>query len=112
MKKILIVCLVALMPGIMNVSFAQQKKDTTVGQKIKTGAKKTGKAIDRGATAVGNKTAEVASKGASKMVDKTYEGKVGPLDQTIYINNKAKYYWVDKKGKRHFVTEMQLKNKG
>jgi hypothetical protein len=84
---------------------------TTLGQDIKKVAKETGQVVKKGAKKVGNKTAEVASKGTSAVVDKVYDGKVGPEGQKIYINNKAAYYWVDKKGHRHFVTEAELKDK-
>lgn len=110
MKKMLIVCLIALTPGLVTVSSAQQK-DTTAGQKIKHGMQKTGKAIGKGATAVGNKTAELASKGSSAVIDKIYDGKAGPGGQTIYISSKSKYYWVDKKGRRHYVAKVSLKEK-
>jgi hypothetical protein len=99
-----------------------QEEDKTVGQEIKkdakaTGhfikksAKATGRAVSKGASAAGKKTAEVASKGQSEIVDKTYEGKAGPGGETIYITNESKYYWVDKKGHRHYVEESELKVK-
>jgi hypothetical protein len=117
MKKLLV--------GLFLLFFAAvnaQDKDTTLGQTIKKdakatghaikkGAEATGKAIKNGASAAGKKTAELASKGQSEVVDKTYEGKAGPNGETIYINNESKYYWVDKKGHRHYVEEAQLKDK-
>lgn len=98
--------------GFALVSPALKAQDTTTaGQDIKNAAKKTGKAIGKGATKVGNKTAEIASKGKAGVVDKIYEGKQGPNGQKIYINSKSKYYWIDKKGHRHFIAEASLKNK-
>jgi hypothetical protein len=35
----------------------------------------------------------------------------GPNGETIYINDKSKYYYIDKKGHRQFVDESQLKDK-
>jgi hypothetical protein len=71
--------------------FAQDKKKDTLivnpDPEIKKAAKK-----------AGNKTAEIAVKGASAVVDKTYKGKSGPNGQTIYIDNKTRYYYVDAKG--------------
>ncbi|GEO11417.1 hypothetical protein [Segetibacter aerophilus] len=108
---------------LLTFSFANaQEEDKTVGQEIKkdakaTGrfikksAKATGRAVSKGASAAGKKTAEVASKGQSEIVDKTYEGKAGPGGETIYITNESKYYWVDKKGHRHYVEESGLKDK-
>ena len=109
--------------SLLTFSFAHaQEQDKTVGKEIKQdakatgnfikkGAKATGHAVKSGASTAGKKTAEVASKGQSKIVDKTYEGKAGPNGETVYINNKSEYYWVDKKGKRHYVAESELTDK-
>ncbi len=79
---------------------------------VKKGAKKTGHAIKKGAKKVGHKTAEVTKKGYAKVVDRTYDGKVAPNGRTVYITEDSRYYWVDKKGARHYVKESQLKDKG
>ena len=110
MKKILLTCIIAGCYSLAGSTLIAQDT-TTAGQDIKKAAKKTGKAIEKGATKVGNKTAEIAAKGKAGVVDKVYDGKQGPNGQKIYINNKSQYYWIDKKGRRHFVTEAQLKNK-
>ena len=94
MKKV--IGIFALFLGLSSIGHAQEK----VKEEIKKDAKK-----------VGNKTAEIASKGKAKVTDETHKDKVGPNGQTIYIDNHAKYYWVDKKGHRHYVTEDQLKDK-
>lgn len=73
--------------------------------------KKAAHAVKTGAKKVGNKTAEVASKGKAKVTDQKYKDKVGPNGQTIYIDNHDRYYWIDKKGHRHYVKETELKNK-
>ena len=93
MKK-LMVYFIALFLGISSVS-AQEVKEKT-----KKGAKK-----------VGNKTAEVASKSKAKITDQKYKGKTGPNGETVYIDSHSRYYWVDKKGRKHYMTEAQLKNK-
>ena len=84
---------------------------TTAGQDIKNAAKKTGKAVADGAEKVGEKTAEIAAKGKAAVVDQIYTGKQGPSGQTIYINNKSKYYWIDKKGHKKFINEADLREK-
>lgn len=91
MKKILSIATVLFM---LSVPFSMQ------AQEVKKAAKK-----------VGNKTAEVASKGKAKITDEKHKDKVGLDGQTIYIDNHSKYYWVDDKGKRHYVTEAELKDK-
>ena len=110
MKKII---LAGLIGGfIMIFSPALKAQDTTTAaQDVKKAAQKTGKAVKKTAKKVGNKTAEVASKSAAHVVDQVYKGKQGPDGQTIYINNESKYYWIDKKGHKNFITEAELKPK-
>lgn len=110
MKKVV---LTGLMAGccILFSAFIYAQDTTTAGQDIKNAAKKTGKAISKTAKKVASKTAELASKGKAGVIDKVYEGKQSAEGQKIYINSQSKYYWVDKKGHRHFVTEAELKDK-
>ena len=93
--------------GILIVLFLANFSLTTSAQVVK----KTTHAVKKSATAVGNKTAEVASKGKSRVTDKVYKDKVGPNGQTIYIDDHSRYYWVDKKGHRVYVKETELKAK-
>ncbi len=93
MKKLISISVGILLLGFLNAQ-AQVKDE------VKKDAKK-----------VGNKTAEVASKGKSRVVDKVYADKAGPDGQTIYIDKHSKYYWVDKKGHKNYVTKAQLKDK-
>ena len=98
MKKIIGVLVFIFLAGFSYPASAQAVKKTT--QEVKKGAKK-----------VGNKTAEIASKGKSRVTDKVYKDKTGPDGQTIYIDSHSRYYWVDKKGHRNYVTEAELKDK-
>jgi len=102
-----------MLAGFMGLfSSALHAQDTTTAaQDVKNAAKKTGKAVKKGAVKAGNKTAEVASKTAAHVVDQVYKDKQGPDGQTIYIDNHSRYYWIDKKGHKQFVTEDQLKPK-
>lgn len=79
---------------------AQEKKKETVGQ-----------AISKTASKVGNKTAEVAVKGTSKVGDKVYKGKVAPDGSDVYINGKNRKYYVNKKGGKVYLKASQIKNK-
>ncbi len=96
MKKLFSLLIVSIIA--FGFSANAQDNDRSVKQSVKTGAKK-----------VGNKSAEVASKSKAKVTDEKYKDKVGPNNQTIYIDNHSRYYWVDKKGKRHYVNASQLK---
>jgi hypothetical protein len=68
--------------------------------------------VDTAVKKAGNKTAELASKGKSAVVDEVYKDKVGPAGQSpIYIDHSSKYYYVDKKGKKVYVLKSSLKDK-
>ena len=101
MKKICVLILAA----VFGLSISSQAQDTT------STVKKTGQAIKKGAKKVGNKTAEIASKGKSRITDKVYKGKMAAGGQTIYIDNHSRYYWIDRHGRRHYTTEARLKDK-
>jgi hypothetical protein len=73
--------------------------------------KKAGKKVEKGAKKAGHKTAEVASKGKAKVVNTVAEDKIGPNGETIYIDDNSLYYWIDKKGKKHYIQSDQLKAK-
>src|SRR6188474_1053569 len=75
-----------------------------VGQATAKGAKEVGKATATGAKAVGKKTSELAAKGAAAVVDKKYAGKGGPNKEIVYIDSKSRYYYVNKKGHRIYIT--------
>ena len=90
--------------GILSLFLALSATTTYAQEKVKEEVKKDAKKV-------GNKTAEVASKSKAKITDQKHKDKVGPNGQTIYIDNHSKYYWVDKKGHRHYVNEAQLKAK-
>jgi hypothetical protein len=111
MKRKLIVFLVAGSIGLFAAVNVQAQDTTTAGQDLKEAANKTGQAVKKTAKKVGDKSAELAAKGKAVIVDKIYDGKQGPNGQTIYINNKSKYYWIDKKGHRNYVTASQLRDK-
>lgn len=99
MKKIFAIAVLFAFLGFSSPTFAQST------------AKKVGHSVKKGAKKVGNKTAELATKGKAKVTDKTSKDWEGPDGQTIYVDDGYKYYWVDKKGARHFVTQEQLKPK-
>ena len=105
MKKIILTALVMGCIGIASPALAQTEteKDSKV--------KKVGKSVKKGVKKAGHKTAELASKGKAKVTDKKLEDRVGPNGETIYVDDGSKYYWVDKRGARHFVEESQLRTK-
>lgn len=100
MNKIFSIVAILAATSLATPAFAQDSKAEEVGKGIKKGAKK-----------AAHKTAEVASKGKSRATDTEHKDKVGPNGENIFIDNHSRYYWVDDKGKRHYVTEAQLKDK-
>ena len=69
------------------------------------------KKVSKTATKVGHKTSELAVKGESGVIDKKYKGKYGPNGESVYINSHSKYYYVDKKGRKIYLKESELKDK-
>jgi hypothetical protein len=80
-----------------------------VGQATATGAKDVGHATAKGAKAVGTKTSQLASKGAAAVTDKRYEGHWAQTGELVYIDEYGKYFYVDKKGHRQFITKAQMR---
>ncbi|MBE5319021.1 hypothetical protein IM793_07630 [Pedobacter sp. MR2016-19] len=109
MKKKLVMGLLsmALIGGVTLSVSAQEKKKTEVGKAIDH----TGKAIGKGAKSVGNKTAEVAVKGSSKVADKTWKGKMAPDGSDVYINAKNEKYYVNSKGAKIWLKPSQIKTR-
>ena len=99
MKKLISISVLSLFLGISYSSYAQSTADK-VEHDVKKDAKQ-----------VGHKTAELASKGKARVTDQLYKDKVGPNGETIYINNHDRYYWIDKRGHKRYVTEAELKDK-
>ncbi|WP_276131640.1 hypothetical protein [Polluticoccus soli] len=95
MKKIIWLPAVALFLSLSYYAPAQEVK-----QKVKKGAK-----------AVGNNTAEAASKATSRVKDQKLKDKVAPNGEDVYVNGHGKYYWVNKKGGKRYINENQLVKK-
>ena len=107
-KKFLIGSLAA-MAMVASVTFTAnaQEKKTEAGKVIK----KTGKAVEKGAKSVGDKTAEVAVKGGAKVVDQTYKGKMAPDGSNVYIDGKNKKYYINKKGAKVYLKANQVRTR-
>ncbi len=71
-----------------------------------TGKGKVGTAVNK----AGNKTAELAVKGAAAVTDKTYKGKVAPNGEKVYIDKHDKTFYVNKKGAKVYISKSKLKN--
>ena len=109
MKNAIKMGLLAAALMVAGTGYAQTKKDTTLGQKIDKTATKVGNAAEKTAKKVGNKTSELASKGAAAVTDKRYEGHWALTGELVYIDEYGKYFYVDKKGHRQFITKAQMR---
>ena len=107
MKKILVITAIAFL-GLSAPSWAQSKVDKAE-QGVKKGAKKAWHGTKKGAKKVGDETAELATTGKAKLTDKKSDQWVGPQGQTIYVDDGNKYYWINGRGKRIYVSESALK---
>ena len=99
-KKYLLGLLTLALACSVSLAAQAQEKKKTVGQ-----------TIDKTATNVGHKTAEVAVKGVSKVGDKTYKGKIAPDGTDVYIDGKNRKYYVNKKGGKVYLKASQIRNK-
>lgn len=99
-KKYLMGLLTLALAGSVSLSTQAQEKKKTVGQ-----------TIDKTATNVGHKSAEVAVKGASKVSDKTYKGKMAPDGTNVYIDGRNRKYYVNKRGAKVYLKASQIRNK-
>ncbi|AMR31456.1 hypothetical protein A0256_08480 [Mucilaginibacter sp. PAMC 26640] len=111
MKRIFKSTLFAAALLAASTTFAQTHKDTTLGDKIGHTAKKGWKATKKTAVKVGDKTAELASKGASTVADKKYDDMVTASGKTVYIDKDSRYYYVNKTGHHVYVKKSSLKAK-
>lgn len=92
----------ALCVGLSVSANAQTKKGA-----VERTADKTGKIVTQAA----NKTAEVAVKGESKITDKIWKGKMAPNGSDVYIDNKNKKYYVNKRGAKVWLKTSQIRNR-
>jgi co-chaperonin GroES (HSP10) len=107
-KKYIIGSLAAIaMIASVTLTASAQEKKTEAGKVIQ----KTGKAVEKGAKSVGNKTAEVAVKGGAKVVDQTYKGKMAPDGSNVYIDGKNNKYYVNSKGAKVYLKASQIRNR-
>jgi hypothetical protein len=58
-----------------------------------------------------NKTKEIVNDIGADLRDEKVEGKVGPNNETVYIDENGKYYVIDNAGKKVSLTKAQLKDK-
>lgn len=108
----------ALVLAFLSISTSSFAQDSTsniaqrTGHTVKKGAKKAWSGTKKGAKAVGNKTAELATEGKAKVTDKEVEGYTAPNGRKVYVDDGDKYYWINKKGGKESLAKDQMVKKG
>jgi hypothetical protein len=67
--------------------------------------------IEKEAEEAGDAISEAAAKAAAAITDQKLDNKVGPGGRTVYVDEHAKYYYINNEGKKVFITKLQLKDK-
>jgi F0F1-type ATP synthase membrane subunit b/b' len=70
----------------------------------------TGDKMERETDKVENELSEAAGNVGAEIKDKPYVDKVGPDGQRIYMDKHSKYYYIDEKGNKVYITKMQMKD--
>jgi DNA anti-recombination protein RmuC len=92
------------------------------GEAIEEGAEEAGEAVEEGAEELGEETEEAADEsndrlekigktGAAHIKDERIESKEGPEGETVFIDEHAQYYYINKQGERVNVDKSELKDK-
>lgn len=67
--------------------------------------------VEKEVEVAGDAISEAAAKAAAAITDKKLDGKVGPDGQTVYVDDDAKYYYINQEGEKVFITKLQMKDK-
>ncbi|RAV99992.1 DUF2541 family protein [Pseudochryseolinea flava] len=59
----------------------------------------------------GDKVSEGVNDAAAAIADQKLKHKVGPGGETVYLDDNAKYYYINNQGKKVFITKAQLRDK-
>lgn len=90
----------------------EMKKDAREARdEVKDKANEASNEVEEDAQSVGDKVSEGAGDAAAAIKDQKVDDKVGPGGETVYLNDEAKYYYINNEGDKVFITEVQLKDK-
>ena len=91
---------------------AEIEKDATeASDEVRDEANKASDDVEEGAQTVGDKINEGAKDAAAAIKDQKVDDKMGPGGETVYLNDDAKYYYINYKGEKVFISKIQLKDK-
>lgn len=88
------------------------KKDAReTRDEVEDKAERTADDVEEGAQSVGDKISEGANDAAAAIKDQKVDDKVGPGGETVYLNEEAKYYYINNEGDKVYISKIQLKDK-
>jgi hypothetical protein len=68
-------------------------------------------AAEEKAQSAGDKISEGVNDAAAAIKDEKIKDKVGPGGETVYVNEDGKYYYINNKGNKVFITKLQLEDR-
>jgi len=80
------------------------------GKDIDRAADNTGKEIEKDSKDVENSVSEAAGNVGAEIKDKPYVDKVGPNGERIYMDRHSKYYYINAKGEKVYITKLEMKD--
>jgi hypothetical protein len=88
-------------------------KDTYRDEKegMKEDAREAEEAAREDAQSAGDKISEGVNDAAAAIADQKLKHKVGPGGETVYLDDNAKYYYINNEGKKVYITKAQLRDK-
>jgi hypothetical protein len=78
---------------------------------VRDEARETEKEIENDGVSAGDKIEEGAKDAAAAITDQKLDNKVGPGNETVYVDENAKYYYINNEGEKVFITKLQLRDK-
>jgi hypothetical protein len=97
-------------------SYRKEKREAeedldSAGREIRQDADEADNDIERSAEKVGDNISEGVNDAGAAIKDKKLKNKVGPGNETAYVDDNGKYYYIDNTGKKVYITKLQLKDK-
>lgn len=69
------------------------------------------KDASRNEQSLGDKIEEGTKDAAAAITDQKLKDKVGPGNETVYVDENSKYYYINNEGNKVFITKLQLRDK-
>jgi hypothetical protein len=88
-----------------------QEKERSVPGKVGHGIKEGAKGVKKGAKKGAHEVAEQTVEMKSDITDPEVDDKMGPKGEDIFRDDNNRYYYVDGKGHKVYLTASQLRNK-